>query len=274
MWILIVAIFWANSAWAQQPAPSPLPQPAIAGQPNHVAEEPKQQPAPEQHVPVPVPSPPVVKIPERENTQKEAERDSAQAPKEAPETKGWGLADKIAASALVAALLQFGALVVTIGVMMLSTRRQLRAYISILGGSITYVNLIEGGSGLHVNIDFKNFGQTPAYKMSSWIKEPKILESSAIPFTEPTPLEDRMGESITGPTAAFNIHWTLQVTEEDISSLNNGSKKIFVWGGVDFIDAFGRKRHFIFRMTNDGRKILKPGDCFALRPHKLGYDAN
>jgi len=146
--------------------------------------------------------------------------------------------------------------------------------LGIVGGSIIYKSLIEGGECLHVHIDLKNFGNTPGYKMTTWIKQPKILGNDAVPFDSPTPLAERTGESIMAPSGTFFIDWILPINIEDISALNDGSKKIYIWGGVDFIDAFGKNRYFIFRMTNSDGAIIKLGDGFALRPHKAGYDAN
>ena len=274
MRLLIAALsFLISSAWAQQPAPSALPQPAIAGQINErKAEEPKQQPAPEQSTATPAPS--IVKIPQREEAHKETQTSGSHTPENPPKPESWNLSDKIAIGALIAALLQFSALIWTIGVMRSSAQRQLRAYVGIVGGEMTYINLIEGGYGLDIHIMLKNFGQTPGYKLTTWIKPPQILDKGVIPFDEPIPINERNGESFLGPGGEFHIRWTIPIADTDLASINDGSKKIFVWGGLDFIDAFRRQRHFIFRMINSNLTVRTIGERFALQPHKAGYDAN
>jgi hypothetical protein len=62
----------------------------------------------------------------------------------------------------------------------------------------------------------------------------------------------------------------------DLASVRNKTKAIFVWGGADYVDAFKRKRHFIFRMKMAGPEQPLPngGMGWPLTPHPLGYEAN
>src|SRR6266568_3929446 len=96
----------------------------------------------------------------------------------------WGLSDKIALIATVAAFLQFVALVVTIFVMISSSRRQLRAYVGGDVGSIGNVAnpIVVGGQAIKPTgaeitnptcgpvayVQIKNAGQTPAYEVLHW----------------------------------------------------------------------------------------------------------
>ncbi len=156
-----------------------------------------------------------------------------------------------------------------------TSRAQTRAYVGIDSGMIRYVNLIEGGRGLLIHIEIRNFGQTPGYKLTSWLAPPQILPADQVPFGPPTPIEDRGGSSMIGPHSNVNREWTIPVSEQELEALKTGQQKLFVWGGVDFLDAFGEPRHFIFKMVNGNANLVRaPGDVMPLQPHKLGYEAN
>ena len=58
------------------------------------------------------------------------------------------------------------ALIVTITVMMRTARRQLRAYVFI---DSTRIDGMNAGQTPEVALVIKNFGQTPAYKVTHWI---------------------------------------------------------------------------------------------------------
>jgi hypothetical protein len=251
-----------------------LPQPSVGQVNQSKSEEPKQKTAPEKGASDQVAPP--VKESERGNAQKEAAHHEAKTPEKTLEAADtWHLSDKIAVGAVVAALFQFAAVLWTIRETRLSSQRELRAYVGIVGGQMTYINTFDGQKGLLINIVLKNFGQTPAYRLSTWIKQPLILDSDAVPFGNPTPIAERQGESFEGPGATFEVNWSLPINEEELATVNAGKKKIFVWGGANFTDAFGKGRKIIFRMTNDpSNKVAALGHRYALTPHKQGYEAD
>ena len=130
-------------------------------------------------------------------------------------------------------------------------------------------------SGGLTSIDFKNEGHTPGYGFTTWIKAPVILEPDALPFDEPTPIKDRSGSSVLAPHTMAHTHWTIAVSDGELADLWAGKKRIFVWGGADYTDAFGIPRHFMFRCLDNSATALKnPGDGVGLSPHRLGYEAN
>ena len=67
-----------------------------------------------------------------------------------------------------------------------------------------------------------------------------------------------------------NVDWVLPISPEDLAAVRDGKKNIFVWGGANYRDAFKEDRFFKFRAIN-GPDL---GNRFALKPHKLGYEAN
>jgi hypothetical protein len=155
-----------------------------------------------------------------------------------------------------------------------TAERQLRAYITVHLADITVVNLIEGGLGFNVHVDLKNSGQTPAYQFSTWIRPPEILPLDAVPFGPATPIQDRAGTSIVGPQSSAHLQWTLAAPPEIREAVSIGERLVFVWGGADYVDAFGKNRHFIFRTTNGVGNYRLLGAAFGLRAHRAGYDAN
>lgn len=157
------------------------------------------------------------------------------------------------------------------------SERELRAYVSVVSGSIQVVNINNAppGPGFRVTIELKNSGQTPGYDFTTWIKPPEILDKDAMPFGPATPIEERSGRSIIGPGGSAHITWTLRATPQEILDVLAETKKIFVWGGADYRDIFYNRRFFIFRDTNAAfTQGINPGAVVALQPHSAGYEAN
>jgi hypothetical protein len=163
----------------------------------------------------------------------------------------------------------------TVSVMRDTAQREMRAYVGIYSGAVHLFDLSGGGKAIRVNVDFKNEGPTPAYDFTTWIKCPVIMGPDAVPFGAPTPISERSGTSILAPHTMAHTHWTFAVSDEDLSALQAGTKRIFAWGGADYTDAFGHARYFRFRcLDNLATSLKNPGDGVGLSPHKLGYDAN
>lgn len=87
-------------------------------------------------------------------------------------------------------------------------------------------------------------------------------------------MSERAGASIIGPGASVHLNWNLPITDADLDAINRGDKKLFVWGGADYRDAFKDIRYFHFRMTNGPGIVQQVGQGWALNPHKSGYDAS
>jgi len=149
--------------------------------------------------------------------------------------------------------------------------RQLRAYVAILSGGIAPAT-VNGGPGYRIIVEFKNSGQTPGYQFSTWIMPPEIRAVDAIPFGAPLPKEQRTGSSIIGPGANANQVRFGIWSQTEIDEIRNGTKALFVWGGADYTDIFGHDRYFIYRIAVSGME--DSGNSWALKPHKMGYDAN
>ena len=104
-----------------------------------------------------------------------------------------------------------------------TNQAQTRAYVGIEGGYMRYVDLLEGGRGFAIHIDIRNYGRTPGYHLTSWVKPPAILPSDSVPFGEPVPVADRLGSSIIGPQANANLDWTISVSDDQLNALKAGT---------------------------------------------------
>jgi hypothetical protein len=151
--------------------------------------------------------------------------------------------------------------------------RQLRAYVTLDNGAVIQT-VVNNGPRFMVLVNLKNYGSTPAYDFTTWIMQPEILDLSALPFGQPTPLGSRSGQSVIGPQAGATIRWFSTMSPEQLASGRARQKGIFIWGGADYKDAFGNPRKFIFRCTITGEQTESNGTGWGLSPHKLGYDAN
>lgn len=149
--------------------------------------------------------------------------------------------------------------------------RQLRAYVSIFGGSITLTHFNDMGQAFYIDLKLRNSGQTPGYNYATWI-EAKIEEPASSPFpTTIDPMEGR-ASSIIGPQTDSTLSRAIPVSAEELQAIRAGTKQIFIWGRADFKDAFDRPRYFTFRSKN-GHEVA-PGGTWTVGPHKDGYDAN
>jgi hypothetical protein len=173
--------------------------------------------------------------------------------------KNWldrfSLSDKIAVIASVVAFLQFLALVATVYVMRRTAQRQLRAYVFVDGGSFTLMTTDEGNLYIQGVVVLKNFGQTPGYKFVACTRV-DIFETKSPAFRDDA---KGLGESVVGPSSERHIPVVKgPIDPADLQAIRDGTKSIFIWGRVDYVDAFGQPRYLKFYNMN-GREIPEPG---------------
>jgi hypothetical protein len=129
-----------------------------------------------------------------------------------------------------------------------TAERQLRAYVFGNGGGI---NIQRGGNVpgqrwlATVNFEFKNFGQTPAYKCGAFMKS-EMLPAGTKEF----PIDATESESVIGPGGTFEKHVNVRFLYDDLTEFYKHSKRIYVWGQVTYMDAFEKPRHFRFYMVD------------------------
>jgi hypothetical protein len=154
-----------------------------------------------------------------------------------------------------------------------TAERQLRAYVFISDGAVR-----TDQSQFSITVVLRNFGLTPASDFSTWI-DCGVYPFDNIPFPKiPKPHDQRTGTSIVGPTAEVTIT-TVYFPLGPIDAIRGGQSAIFAWGGADYLDAFGKRRYFTFRMRMSGVEFQMPGGGglpwgWSLKPHPIGYEAN
>jgi hypothetical protein len=123
-----------------------------------------------------------------------------------------------------------------------------------------------------VILNFKNYGQTPAYKVTSWadivIAEP-INEDRMIPPYIPTKYPATLGPDATMPKP---IWFSRPLTPAEIIDIGNGSRAIYVYGKIVYSDAFKRRRFTDFRFRYTGVFPPPQGVIFLHCEH--GNEAN
>ena len=141
------------------------------------------------------------------------------------------------------------------------SKQQLRAY---LGPSETFITGVAAGEKPTIECTIRNFGQTPAYRVSHWA-EAKVLDSMSDSF-EPTEAEG--GERIINPGRdGFTIKARLPepLTEEEMSKIKLGTSAIYFYGVISYRDAFSRRRKTQFRYQHGGARLFGTEDL-ALSP--------
>jgi hypothetical protein len=148
-----------------------------------------------------------------------------------------------------------------------TAERQLRAYMCLYGGSIRLIQ-VGGQDFIEGYVTLKNFGQTPAYDHSCWVRI-DVRPASHPPFDV---LATGLTKAIVAPDGEANlpVHWG-PVSAQDLADIRSEAKRIFVWGGADYIDAFRRVRFFKFYYWN-AKEI--PGKGWGLLPSDKQDEAN
>jgi hypothetical protein len=148
-----------------------------------------------------------------------------------------------------------------------SAERQLRAYICLYGGSI---RLLQVGQQAFFEgyVTLKNFGQTPAYDHSCWIRI-DVKDASQPPFDI---VAKGLTKAIIAPDGEANlpVHWG-PVSAQDLTDIRIEAKRIFIWGESNYIDAFRKSRYFKFYYWNAKET---PGKGWGLLPSDKSDEAN
>jgi hypothetical protein len=162
-----------------------------------------------------------------------------------------------------------------------TAERQLRAHVFIDGGSIQIITrdrrrvhpeLPNPQMPLYIQVHtvIKNYGQTPAYKFKVWrklgIRDPNNLEFGEI--------GEGTAEDILGPNTTSTITAAIPIDDKVLTSIRDGTKSIFSWGRISYIDAFKKQRHFTFYQTNGRELGAGAGGGWPLEPASKPYEEN
>jgi hypothetical protein len=125
-----------------------------------------------------------------------------------------------------------------------SSEMELRAYLFLEGNTPP---ITDTASGMEVRLLVKNVGKTPVYRMRHWINA--AMQSSA---TTHFPTEPFVGNNTyIPPGVELHMSVTLQTPWRlAMLDLDDGSDvKLYVWGRIEYIDAFEKARFMDFRIV-------------------------
>lgn len=122
----------------------------------------------------------------------------------------------------------------TVETMKNTSKRQLRAYVNVSATRIDIDNSL-----VRVVASFKNFGQTPAYEVRARIRmtldePPAQAEFQEAAGTEPF--------GTLAPQGEFQLMAQRSLAEGQADQIQAGSLRLYVYGDINYIDTFGKKR--------------------------------
>jgi len=152
-------------------------------------------------------------------------------------------------------------------------QRQLRAYMGIEFGAVLLDSPM--GGAVTAWLRFKNYGATPAYKLTAWHKFDG-LPTNESPFPQRGTSEN---QTVLGPSATINMDSTLKINPDELQAVKNKNLSFFVWGRIEYIDAFKNSRYFDFkaRMNGEPQTVMidnEKAKGWGLNPVVNGFDAN
>ena len=113
-----------------------------------------------------------------------------------------------------------------------SAERQLRAYVGVFRTTIDWSVVGAPRATIHI----RNDGQTPAYNLTHWMAIGLSDKADLKNLHPPT----KLSKSDLGPNVPMSIAQTKPLTQQQITALQTGQLRLFVWGMVNYNDAFGQ----------------------------------
>lgn len=153
-----------------------------------------------------------------------------------------------------------------------TAERQLRAYVGPYEMELVVYPYEEGGFVAMSHVELRNFGQTPAYDLTSsvWCG---LHEPDAAPFKDVEEPHELPKAGAAFPHAGFHARVPCFLSEAQVAELRDRKKVVFFWGTITYRDAFKKPRFFTFRLVSQER-TLDQGEVYRMGPHASGYDAN
>lgn len=145
----------------------------------------------------------------------------------------------------------------TLKAMEATAERQLRAYVLVSKPKLASFG---EGSKPEAIVPFKNFGQTPARKVTAWAGI-MFAEAPLSPFPK-VDAPDALSRSTLGPGADLQVtHKEAEkaLSRADFNKIVNGDAVLYVLGRIDYLDAFDKPRFTSFRLMFN-RDAAKRGD--------------
>jgi hypothetical protein len=151
-----------------------------------------------------------------------------------------------------------------------TAERQLRAYITV--ESVKYeVVTAPIPHNARARVAVKNYGQTPAYDLTVLIN----ADLGEYPLThelEPLDEQHRSGKSVMAPggNSAFFTPLGYPIIQSKMTEIADGKVVIYVYGDIQYRDAFDKPRGLKFRVFYGGHDAVSVG-AFAICPDGNEY---
>ena len=145
-----------------------------------------------------------------------------------------------------------------------TTRAQLRAYVHVDRVGRAQYPEVPPGDWFFINT--KNFGETPAYFVETYVTFRVILGEKRI-FSEP---DRQPGKSAMAPGQVEHLVEPIDISNSARQDIIERKGAVYIWGKILYRDAFRRKHTTNFRFRSIG-KGLHPGD---FEPDEEGNEAN
>ncbi|MGO8868767.1 MAG: hypothetical protein ACLQME_19950 [Alphaproteobacteria bacterium] len=147
-----------------------------------------------------------------------------------------------------------------------TARHQLRAYVFLKSGEIDLT-----GPTTYKSVPiFKNWGQTPAYRVRAWTNS----EIREFPLQSELHIRQFGQEQVElGPGAEMWLDHKSEVPLQptDLGDIRAGRKAFYVWGTIRYIDEFGCPRFINFRLAS--REEERPG-VWSLHTEPAGNNSD
>jgi hypothetical protein len=132
-----------------------------------------------------------------------------------------------------------------------TAERQLRAYVF-----ASDVKILQFSSIPRVKTEFKNFGKTPCDEITVSYD----IECSSFPIAGKLPIGRSVHTSPLAPGSSFHRDNSVRITAEQRSEIDSGRAAIYIFGRVEYRDAFkGPRRHTNFRFFYTGDQFGRTG---------------
>lgn len=144
---------------------------------------------------------------------------------------------------------------------------QLRAYVS-----VSFAQFVRAGDSAVAKIGIKNFGQTPAFNVVTWVhtwieRYPLEIE---LPRPEPKDFESFSRANLPPQTEVEHIqHHPKDINDFSRKEIQAGRAAFYVYGEVQYDDVFGVRRHT--RYLYSCRDIDGQGRS-GFRPYRYGNE--
>jgi hypothetical protein len=152
-----------------------------------------------------------------------------------------------------------------------TSRRELRAYIFVDACGLIIGDKPHNRGKVISIVVVKNSGSTPAHRVLHW-SNVVLAPASEENFEVPDSLDEQHAATIPPGGGITADRLTDKVTVKQAVEIRNGTKAIFVYGAIEYLDVFDRPHRTNYRLYYSG--IWPPPENNNLRLCIVGNDAN